>query len=223
MQEHSPQNFGQVLDLVEGLRNGNRGFMFRGVCRFEYDLRPSVGRYFQPNWDADLFKKTQSEMLSQFRNHAVPYCDRVPTNEWEWLALAQHHGLPTALLDWTRSPLVALYFAVEKEEHSDAAVYAFPSTTLIFPSGGPSPAECRDVAVVVPPHITPRISAQSGHFTYHPDTQKPFDLPSMHKIRITAAMKSAVRNTLETYGIHAASLFPGLDGVAAYVRWLKLS
>ena len=52
-------------------------------------------------------------MLDDFKRRALPFVDMIPRNDFEWLFLMQHHGVPTRLLDWTTNALVALFFAVD--------------------------------------------------------------------------------------------------------------
>lgn len=79
-------------------------FIYRGLSNKEYDLKTSLIRL------GGNYAELEPHLLRNFRKYA--HHDASPGNSvWNWLAVAQHHGLPTRLLDWTFSPYVALHFA----------------------------------------------------------------------------------------------------------------
>ena len=84
-------------------------WVFRGHSEKEWRLRPSVGRGDSYTPERERF------LLDQFRRFAAPYITSTELTDWDWLALAQHHGLPTRLLDWTSNSLVACFFACGKD------------------------------------------------------------------------------------------------------------
>ena len=79
--------------------------VYRGAWNKDFNLNTSIMRI------GSEYAKLEPHLLRNFRKYA--HYDAIPPGNamWNWLAVAQHHGLPTRLLDWTYSPYVALHFA----------------------------------------------------------------------------------------------------------------
>ena len=197
--------------------------IFRGVSSVEHELITTLGRLKLKS--DDTFTSVEKKIIKTFKERALPFLTTMPNNDWEWLALAQHHGLPTRLLDWTRNPLVAAYFSVEKESDEPSIIYILnqQKQPLVDIKTDKDPLKITGTPLrYIPSHVTERIIVQNGLFTYHPDEpDKAFESDDIERILIPSDDRKRLKRDLYRYGVHEAALFPGLDGLASHVKWMN--
>ena len=158
---------------------------FRGQSNFLWDLVPNIYRSNGDNF-------YERELIRDFKLHSTQYVSILPNDELEWLFIMQHYSMPTRLLDWTESYLIALYFAVlDYKLLDDAMVWildpwilneAVINQTSIPTTGHPllknyilhndhlsfdRQCQAKFPVAIRPIRTTRRIVAQKGTFTLH--------------------------------------------------------
>jgi hypothetical protein len=168
----------------------DKKLLYRGHSKSCYKLKPKVGRpLIYAGKTLTLKKSSEISLLHRFRRRAYPQVERTIT-AGEAIFIAQHHGLPTRLLDWTANALFALYLACFEYHTDDAKVWAMlrqpdqehnvdafelaqiRTELKLFnyrKSGGPSDDA---IKIVHPIFNTARILAQDGAFTIHSHPKK---------------------------------------------------
>ncbi len=231
-------------DWLDDLSRYRSKYVYRGVKKAKYQLTTSLNRLVETHLEKHLLRNfVKYSQISERKS------------VWNWLALAQHHGLPTRLLDWTYSPLVALHFATDDFtdfdtdgmiwaiNYPDAIKYLPSELTEIIAAEGSHvfTAEMLDRGVesldalqklsndpfplfFEPPSIDGRIVNQYSVFSMmsQPDVIISQWLEAKDikwfKIPIKSHLKWKIRDRLDQANINERVLFPGLDGLAA---WLK--
>lgn len=120
----------EFVQIIEGW-SGFRNWAFRGQADANWSLRSTLSRQIDVSGVCEEAWPLQEERIRRiFERKCHLYMDNPPQDdELEWLALMQHHGAPTRLLDFTWSPFVAAFFALEHATN-DAAVWAINGPLL---------------------------------------------------------------------------------------------
>ena len=136
-------------------RHSDSRWIFRGLGDTEFPLLPSIGRKSSYR---DVHERA---IFSTFQKRASEFAD---TRDWttlDFLAVAQHHRVPTRLLDWTTNPLVAAYFAVTSSPKPipmravTAAGRSSPKPTSAIPASDAVPARIVAFAAKSPMVLEP--------------------------------------------------------------------
>jgi hypothetical protein len=201
-----------------------------------WDLLPKIGRPELHNRIKSNFLQNEKSLMQDFERLAYPHLDqRIPLTPWDKLAIAQHHRLPTRLLDWTANPLVALWFAFAKRRNGNEGDNPRIVCTLhvedkeIVDGVEDDPYSIPLTSVFRPKHTTKTITAQNGWFTVHKYIEKKAHFITLnshirYKKRITCytfsdKLRNGVLVKLNRLGINEYSLFPDLFGLCDHLGW----
>lgn len=225
---------GSVSDLLKVVAKftdeGGGEMMFRGQSR-DWPLLPAIGRFpcdhYAWNW-----RDFHEHVIERFLRAGAPYFSAAPSSDVERWVFAQHHGLPTRLLDTALNPLKAMHFAVSdpREDQHDGVLWVFTY------NGWREDLDDKyreywdsEITAFLPAQIHPRLTAQEGAFVCYPLPENSDPLPALdqlpasyrgaeqircHKFVIPAASKRRVRIEIRILGARQSLLFPDLDGVA---------
>ncbi|HEY8097950.1 MAG TPA: FRG domain-containing protein [Methylobacter sp.] len=234
-----------LAELIEATHNAEKKFdgqlWFRGQAQSDWQLKPGAHRR-EPI--------LESQFANHFRLRAPSLAANCPEHKdyISWLPLMQHYGLPTRLLDWTESLLVAAFFALlpKSTESSSAAIWLLAPGKLNEQQGGffipfladyrveplvidafsgrpPNPENQYSIAVFAP-RKDKRMVAQLGNYTLHGSRESlethPESSQFLARILIPATSHNKIRADLSVSGMRFSSLFPDLASLAQEVSEL---
>lgn len=235
--KYTAESFDQYIQFIQK-ECSEKYILFRGQRENAKLHRPLLPMIARIGLKGNKILAAEKRIFEDFKKRALPYIEKnIPKTDWEWLTLAQHHGLPTRLLDWTRNPLAALWFVVHKSPR-DLKTYGIvwifkpEDKDVIDFSKDKKPFAIKRTKVFEPSHIARRITAQSACFTVHKylDNESTFipldrNINYMHKLMkvvIPGEKFAELKRQLDRCGINDVTLFTDLDNLCKYIAWREL-
>lgn len=208
--------------------------LYRGHREFDWELLPKILRTEHRKTEGVI--QTENKLLKEFKKigcYTEKILNKAPIS-WDDISLAQHHGLPTRLLDWSTNPLVALWFAFQEELNNTGfrVVWGIVPENYLFVDEEKTPFDQTATKIYRPNHITSRITNQNGWFTVHKisemgDISEALENDSEHistlaKFILPNNLRSNILKILDTLGVNQYSLFQDLEGLSKYLEWKHL-
>ncbi|WP_404993548.1 FRG domain-containing protein [Cupriavidus pauculus] len=223
---------------VETVRHEHQIAAYRGHGSNQFRLETTLSRIGRSN-----VLRYWSDVIPMFRNHAETVLGQAfdmtqALDISKLLGLAQHHGLPTPLLDWTNSPYVAAYFAlsdaIENRSGRPKVRYArvYGLSQSFFNNHSPGIVTLPSLipyaySLEVSAMGNPRLHAQQGRFivtnvgnveAFICNIQAALGITYLVAADIPIAEAEVALDDLRLMGITAASMFPGLDGLCRMIK-----
>ncbi|HEY1023927.1 MAG TPA: FRG domain-containing protein [Sphingobacteriaceae bacterium] len=212
-------------------RGNTEDFLFRGQS-VDHPLIPKIAR-LKPK---DDLLTTERSLLHEFKRSNPLLLDTYARyDDWDFLTLGQHFGLPTRLLDWSNNALTALWFATgtdplaaELSTCSVVWILMGEETDFDLKTEEVHPFEMTLTKIFRPRIIKQRINNQSGVFSIQAtaEIKEKIELNQTNtfknkllKIKIPADKFVEIRADLNTLGVNAFTIFPELEGLCAHLQW----
>lgn len=213
---------GKITSFVDLITYFNRhtdkkNLIFRGQGDKNWKLVPKSGRSGYLEYYADDL--SEKFIFQAWMRYAKAFIPKDPDNLWDWLAIAQHYGLATRLLDWSKNPLVAAYFACSEELDKDGVIFICQVSDFNPPIK--DPFDFKGVSIFFPTGLASRIISQRGVFTISDTPSKPISRIksyAIEKIEIEQQAKSEILNALSFYNINKFSLFQDLQSLSEFLN-----